>query len=231
MVEVLVFGDSITYGAWDNNGGWVQRLREPIDIKNLVDADVAYFVYNLGVVDETSTGILKRLELEMAARRYVNEEQERIVLFNFGLNDSALIKEKEHRVPKKQFEENLIKLIELAKKDADKVIFIGPTPVDESRANPTAWDPDKGYQNKYVREYNEIIQRVCKIKNIPFLEVFDKMLRLEYTSLLEDGLHLSPAGHLVLYEFVRKFLEDNKVINFSPEKEVGSVHRPHSKKG
>jgi len=28
MVNILVFGDSITYGAWDEEGGWVQRLRK-----------------------------------------------------------------------------------------------------------------------------------------------------------------------------------------------------------
>ena len=37
MTCLLVFGDSITYGAWDLEGGWVQRLRSFIDKKNLTD--------------------------------------------------------------------------------------------------------------------------------------------------------------------------------------------------
>ena len=37
MGRILIFGDSITYGAWDKEGGWVQRLRKFLDERNLTD--------------------------------------------------------------------------------------------------------------------------------------------------------------------------------------------------
>lgn len=227
IIEVMVFGDSITYGAWDNAGGWVQRLREPIDIKNLVNPDIAYFVYNLGVIDDTSTGIIKRFEQEMAARRYLNSVQKKIVIFAVGLNDSELLlKEKKNRVPKELFKRNVNALIDLGKKYADKTIFIGPTPVDEPRAVPLPWDKDLGYRNRVVKEYDNIIRLICKKRNILFLEIFDRIVKLDYVDLLEDGVHPSPAGHLVIYELVRDFLEKNKILDFSLPKRTRTAYRP-----
>ena len=31
MDKILIFGDSICYGKWDKEGGWVTRLRKYID--------------------------------------------------------------------------------------------------------------------------------------------------------------------------------------------------------
>jgi lysophospholipase L1-like esterase len=215
IVEVMIFGDSITYGAWDNNGGWVQRLREPIDVKNLVNPDVAYFIYNLGVVDDTTSGIVKRFDAEMAARKYVNAVQDKIVIFSAGLNDSeVLLKKNSNRVPEREFKENVYKLIELASKHTKHIVFIGPTPVDEAKAEPVPWDIEKAYRNDIAKRYDNIMKIVCKEKNVHFIELFDYMMSLDYKSLLEDGLHPSPAGHLVIYEAVRKFLENNKILNF-----------------
>ncbi len=37
MTRILVFGPSTTYGAWDIEGGWVQRLRRYLDEKQLAE--------------------------------------------------------------------------------------------------------------------------------------------------------------------------------------------------
>lgn len=216
VVAVMVFGDSITYGAWDNNGGWVQRLREPIDIKNMVDLDVAYFIYNLGIVDDTSTRVLKRFESEMKARM-TEFAEERIVIFNIGGNDAS------HRngklmVPKEEFRKNVDRLIAVGKKYSKKVIFVGPTPVDEQRTDPVPWWDTLSYKNASRGEYNKIIKDACKKNGVFFIEIFDAMLKLNYKVLLEDGVHPSPAGHLVIYEIVRDFLTKNKILNFETPK-------------
>jgi lysophospholipase L1-like esterase len=36
-MRLLIFGDSITYGAWDIEGGWAARLRKFLDGKTLTD--------------------------------------------------------------------------------------------------------------------------------------------------------------------------------------------------
>ncbi len=47
-MQILIFGDSIAHGIWDNNGGWVARLRKFINSK-LMDDDFYCLLYNLGV--------------------------------------------------------------------------------------------------------------------------------------------------------------------------------------
>ena len=49
MTQILVFGTSTTYGCWDIEGGWVQRLRKYLDEKQLDDPELYYIVYNLGI--------------------------------------------------------------------------------------------------------------------------------------------------------------------------------------
>jgi lysophospholipase L1-like esterase len=227
IVEVMIFGDSITYGAWDNNGGWVQKLRQPIDVKNLIDDRVAYFIYNLGVVDDTTDGILKRVEAEMTSRRYANVVQERMAIFAIGLNDSTvLLKKDENRVPKELFAKNVNRLIDIARKHADVVVFIGPTPVDEEKSVPVGWDDDLAYRNSDIKEYDGIIKGICRKRRVLFLEVFDRFMEMEYLSLLEDGLHPNPTGHFVLAQMVRDFLEANKVLDFG----IPETHRKHYRK-
>lgn len=40
MVQILFFGPSTTYGAWDSEGGYVQRLRKYLD-KKVIDSNCA----------------------------------------------------------------------------------------------------------------------------------------------------------------------------------------------
>jgi lysophospholipase L1-like esterase len=215
IVEVMIFGDSVTYGVWDNNGGWVQKLREHFDVWNLVDDRVAYFIYNLGIIDDTTTGIVKRFKSEMESRKYLNEVQKKLVIFNIGLNDSEiLLKDNTNRIPKKQFIKNVNALIDMARKYADEVVCMGPTPVNEKEAEPVPWDEVKAYKNRTVKEYDSILQTICKRRKVFFIEVFDKFMQVDYLSLLEDGLHPNPAGHFVLHEIAKDFLEKNNILKF-----------------
>lgn len=36
-MRVLVFGDSITQGYWDTEGGWVKRIRSHYDLLQITD--------------------------------------------------------------------------------------------------------------------------------------------------------------------------------------------------
>ena len=63
MGALCVFGDSITWGAWDvEKGGWVNRLRLFIDKENL-----NYRVFNCGVGGDTTKELVARVSSEMAA--------------------------------------------------------------------------------------------------------------------------------------------------------------------
>jgi lysophospholipase L1-like esterase len=51
---ICVFGDSITWGAYDpERGGWVNRLRNDLEKKEIES-------YNLGISGDTTADLLKR---------------------------------------------------------------------------------------------------------------------------------------------------------------------------
>jgi len=103
-------------GFWDNEGGWVQRLRRFLDAKSLENPDKYYFeVYNLGVSGNDSRQLLERFESEVNAR--ISEENQTIILFQIGANDIQYFNEEYRlRTPKEDFEQNILDLISKAKR-------------------------------------------------------------------------------------------------------------------
>ena len=168
MPNILVFGDSIIWGAWDKEGGWVNRLRRFLD-ENYED----YFVYNLGVSGNNTDDLLKRFEFEVEQR--IKEEKETIFIISIGANDSQFIHSQNNlRNPPEKFKENIQKLINLAKKFSSKIIFVGLTPVDETKTTPIPWNIDTSYKNEYIKKYNEAIKTICEENKINFIEVYEK---------------------------------------------------------
>ena len=83
-MRILIFGDSITYGAWDTElGGWANRLRIAFDKENQ-----DWNIYNLGVSGDTINDVLKRFDVECQAR-----EPEKLI-FAIGINDAKVIIDK-----------------------------------------------------------------------------------------------------------------------------------------
>ncbi len=212
MARILVFGDSIAWGAWDVEGGWVQRLRKFLDEKTLSSNFLDYFsIYNLAFSGDTSTDILERLEPEIKAR--LAEGHEIIILFSIGINDSFYLHDlKSNMVSLDKFKENIKKLIEIAKKFTDKIVFVGLTPIDETKVALIPWDTNKSYKNESIKKYDEIIKEVCQKNKILFIEIFDDWLNSDYKELLEDGAHPNSFGHQKLFETIRDFLIKNKII-------------------
>ncbi len=146
MVRILIFGDSIAYGACDKEGGWVQRLRKFFD-ENYED----YLIYNLSISGDTTEELIKRFEFE--AKQRLKEKDETIIIFAIGINDSQFVHSKnKNRIALEKFKENLRKLIQLAKKFSSKIIFVGLTPVDETKTTPIIWDINKLYKNEYIQK-------------------------------------------------------------------------------
>jgi lysophospholipase L1-like esterase len=211
MAQILVFGDSITYGAWDKEGGWVQRLRKFLDEKNSTNPDFYCLVYNLGISGDNSNDLLERFEFETKQR--LEENEETVIIFAVGVNDSQFVhSENKHRVPLNEFKENIQKLIKLAQKYSSKIIFVGLTTVDETKTTPIPWDADKSYQNKFIQKYNQIVKQVCKENKIYFVEIFEEFTNLNHQKLLEDGLHPNSEGHKKIFEIIKEFLIKNKII-------------------
>jgi len=206
MTRICVFGDSVAWGAWDKEGGWVQRLRKFFDIKNLSDPNFYCLVYNLGVSGNKTKDILKRFEFEIKQR--LEEVEETIIIFAIGINDSYFLhNEDKLRTSVEDFRTNIQKIINAAKKFSIKIIFVGLTPVDESKTTPIPWDTNKSYKNEFIQKYNEIIKSVCKENKIYFVEIFEQWVKSDYKQLLEDGLHPNSNGHQKIFETVFEHLK------------------------
>lgn len=199
MSTICVFGDSITWGAFDNEkGGWVERLRTSLWRK---DIDV----YNLGVSGDTTTDLLERFEVECKAR------EPDVILISIGINDSQHI----NNLPRTglaRFKSNIQKLIEIGQKFTSKIAFLGFNPVDESKTTPIPWSPEKHYTNGNIQKYNDIVKSVCGENNLPFIGIFEEWMKVNYRELLEDGLHPNSKGHQKIFEIVKEFLVENKIV-------------------
>lgn len=211
MAQILVFGGSITYGAWDKEGGWVQRLRKFLDEKTLTEPNFYCLVYNLGVSGDTTDDLLERFEFEIEQR--MKEKENTTIIFSIGGNDAAFVINKNQcRVSQEKFRENIQKLIKLSEKYASKILFIGLIPTDESKTVPIPWAPDKSCKNEYIIQYDKTIKSICQENKILFVDIFDKFMNFDYKNLLEDGQHPNSEGHQKIFEIVKEFLLENKVI-------------------
>jgi lysophospholipase L1-like esterase len=209
MHRILIFGDSITYGAWDKEGGWVARLRKYIDEKIFADPNYYNIILNLGISGNNSTDILRRFEFELQQR--IKEEGETVIIFAFGTNDAQLFNGK-FRTEPEQFKENLQKFLEISRKYSDKIFFVGLFPVDESKTTPIPWHKEKFYKNENIKNNNEIIRNFCKQNKINFIEIFENFIDKDYKTLLDDGVHPTTEGHKQMYEIIKDFLIKNKII-------------------
>lgn len=189
MSVICIFGDSTAWGAWDlEKGGWVNRLW--LDrAKNDQETDI----YNLSISGGTTETILARFESEAKIR-----EAETIV-FQTGGNDAAYDKDTdEHLVTPEKFEANIEKIILKAKNLAKKIVFVGFKNCDELKTMPVSWC-NLCYTNRYIKEYNDIMKKVCDKNGIKFVDIFGLLEDADF----EDGLHPNAKGHQKIFEVVK----------------------------
>lgn len=211
MVNVLVFGASIVWGAWDLEGGWVQRLRKHIDKIAFEDDEFDCKVYNLGVSGDTSEDLLKRFEFETQYRNLYDKGI--IFIISIGVNDSIFLNAKNaRRVQPEQFRDNLLRLFDIAKKYSSQIIFLGLNPVDDAKLDPIPWAPEMTYKNEFVKEFDGIAKDVCKESNVHFIDIFERFMEKDYKELLDDGIHPNSEGHRMISKIVKAFLFENEII-------------------
>jgi len=201
--KILIFGDSITYGQKDLElGGWTNRLKLVLANDS---SGLSCHVFNMGVPGQTTGEVLERLERECRGR--VPKGTNIIIILAAGINDTQVIGGKV-RIDEDTLRSNVGALIDTARQIADSVMYIGLTPVDESRTNPVKWDKKKNWKNEVVENYDTIIRRVCEEKGVRYLYMFDRIDPLTN----QDGLHPSAEGHRIMtgiiagavYEFVKR---------------------------
>jgi lysophospholipase L1-like esterase len=188
-MTIGIWGDSIVYGSCDQESlGWVGRLRKdfPEDDWNSV--------YNRGVFGDTSSDLLKRFPVEFAS---IKPE---VVIFAFGINDSAYRGEESNNlVPLEEVKENLKKLISLAKSSAQSIYIVGLTNVTESLVNPLPSSSTlKCFSNASIKKYDAALKDSSEESGVTFVGVQDVLSDAD----LADGLHPNAQGYEKLYRVI-----------------------------
>lgn len=207
-MNILVFGASITWGAWDREGGWVQRLRSFLEKAQ----PGAHIVYNLGVSGDTSQDILERFDNEARARL---EEGwgETLIIISVGANDSVtMVETGSLRVSLEEYSQNLLKLIEKARAFTDRIAFVGFMPVDESETNPIPWAPEMAYRNDDIKQFNSAAREICRDSGILFIDLLPEIIGTDWKKLLDDGVHPNSRGHEKIFGIVRDALLKEDMI-------------------
>lgn len=199
MAQVLCFGDSITLGLWDGQGGWVQRLRTYVEANSVTYEHV---VYNVGIDGDTSNQLLKRIDHDINLRKYPTGQ---VVIIAIGTNDSVFrLDTKETDCDEASFSDNLSRLVTLARKHTEKILLIGTLPCEESKMQPMPWSTKgKSYSNERLKKFNAVIQDVAKQNKLVSVDMFDEMLSDTYQEMLSDGIHPNDRGHEWIYNQIK----------------------------
>jgi lysophospholipase L1-like esterase len=185
---VLVFGDSIVMGLWDERGGWPERLWEG-------DARI---VYNLGVDGNTSDDVKARFGLEAKSR---GANKNSIIIFAVGVNDSSRMNN-ENRVSLGQYARNMEEMIDSSRSQLTQKIFcVGLTPIDQSKTVPFILEKSISFYDADNREYDSALKRLCDTKGVGYISM--RNLKIE-NHLSEDGVHPLTSGHAII---ARRILE------------------------
>lgn len=206
-MEIFVFGDSIAYGAWDRDGGWVARLRRYIDEKIMAPNNEDYYshLYNLGISGETSAGTLARFDEEMNAR--LRKAKTCAVVFAIGTNDSQLLlAQNEHQISLTDFERNIRALVAKARQYTENIMFVSTLVADDAKVNPIPWSPEKAFTTAHLRRYDTAIRTIADEMSLAYIDVATPFIAAGGTALLDDGIHPTTQGHEVIFTTVRDVL-------------------------
>ncbi|MEK7202675.1 MAG: GDSL-type esterase/lipase family protein [Patescibacteria group bacterium] len=200
MYNIIVVGDSIAAGRKvEKSKSWPMLLAKAIDEH---DKDLT-LVHNLSIPGDRSSSILDRLEGELPQRcRKKYPDDRSAIIFSFGINDAKRdLKSHLLATPANLFTENCRLIADIGLKYADKVMFIGLTPINEESTNPS-----EGFSLSNIdwEDYNNAIKTVCLEKELKLITLIGQWGESETTELLlEDGIHPNELGHKKIFDIVR----------------------------
>lgn len=187
---ILAFGDSITMGAWDSQGGWANRLCN----------GKTRIVYNLGIDGNTVLDLLGRLELEVVNR---GADKNSVIILAIGLNDSSRVNG-QTKVDIVTFALTYHKLITLAQKYSDNVFCMGLTPINESKTKPVCWDETLSFAENDCYKFDIAIRAMVEEAGAEYIELPQKTVTLS-----DDGVHPDGEGHRTIAAIVNSKLQES----------------------
>jgi lysophospholipase L1-like esterase len=201
--RIYVFGDSITYGAWDSQGGWCDRLKQKLHQRKIDGSEnIKYQVFNLGIGGETSRSLLKRFKSEIDARN--RADWPAVILIATGANDTRSAEGGTPVVPIAEYRQNLEKLILIAKEYTDKILLVGIAPVEH------AIQQFKGtvLSNELLQSYDAVMTEVADAQAIAKIDVMSQFLTVQSPIFSPDGVHPNDNGHEIIEQAVAVKLDE-----------------------
>ena len=175
-INILVFGDEI------------------VDYKYILShilehdySDNYYNVLNFEMWGDTTLDVKNRFDDE--CKKIYYKDRDSIIIFSVGVNDTQNINGDE-KVSLEAFENNIISLINNAKKYTDNILFIGLTKVDESEIEFYPWNKDKCYSDSKIILFDFVLKEICLENNVDYIDAYDLLESKD----LFDGLHLNGNG-------------------------------------
>ena len=195
--RIYFFGDSITLGCNDSMDlGWPGRI-----CRGMMSNGRGIAVYNLGINGDTSVDIEVRWYNEMMAR---NQGFTGLLVFAFGFNDAA---HKNSDNPQVELELSLktARKIMSQATEISKVLWIGPTPLDET-VNPLV-GPDGQWlmYNEQIERYDRAYANLAREMNIDYLSLYEAYLispRYQAALAAGDKVHPVDDGYAMIAESV-----------------------------
>lgn len=207
-MRVLVFGDSITQGFIDADGGWVNRLRRQYDeVIVATGKQDQPTVFNLGISGDTTKNILDRIDNEIRARQWPGEEL--VIVVATGTNDTVY-RGDEHDSEPEAYADQLSKIFEVAKKYSTKIAFVSLFPVVDNLLQPFPWSSSgKCYSTERMKLFNDTLVSFCSDNSVPLFDLWSGFEQSEdLGSLFFDGIHPNGAGHSLIAESVKPKLQE-----------------------
>lgn len=202
-MRILVFGDSIAYGAWDTESGWVERIKQTAH-KQTVDSmgKNKLQIVNLGIGGDSSTKILKRMPSEIEAR--YSASWPFVFVFAFGTNDERTIDGK-IETPIEKFESNVKEIISIAKQHSNKILFLGIPPIGKEKVEFKGQE----YSDERVQKYEKHLQNIVTDYGLPFATIRPQFEAAGLDSLyVYDKIHPNNKGHQLIAEAAWSVLSD-----------------------
>jgi lysophospholipase L1-like esterase len=201
-MRVLVFGDSIAYGAWDTEGGWVDRLKRGAHSQTVKSKGVDKLqIINLGIGGDTSTKILSRMEKEIESRHSASWPF--AFVFAFGSNDERSING-EVETPLEAFKQNVGEIVNVARKYTSKILFLGIPPIGGS----TAILKGQEYSDERIKIYERVMEQIVEAEGMQCINIRAVFAQTDYSELFSyDNIHPSNKGHELIAEAVESKLK------------------------
>ncbi|KAI9570428.1 SGNH hydrolase-type esterase domain-containing protein [Boletus coccyginus] len=202
---ILLLGDSITQGGWDQSG-FAQRLASAYVRK--------FDVINRGLSGYQTDWAIPVFE-QILAQQHEQHRAPKVQLLTiwFGANDAALLPSSQH-VPRDRYMANLIHLVNMVKCPTSayyspdtRIILITPPPV-----NTYQWTVARGFAQ--TKSYAEAAKEVGVQVGVPVADVWTEIWEAAgrderaLEQFLYDGLHLNAAGYEITFNSIMKIIEE-----------------------